>query len=69
MCLSTVYRAGETLSPDSVLAEYVTGIEVDEQAGLVRLRDITGEQSEYKGRLCSVDLIKNQAFLALDSAK
>jgi len=68
MCLSTVYRAGEAISPDSVLAEYVTGIEVDEPAGIVRLVDIAGEQTEFAGRLRSVDLIKNQAFLELESA-
>ena len=68
MCLSTVYRAGEAVSPDSILAEYVVAIDVDEHTNVVRLRDITGERSEYRGRLRSVDLVKNQAFLDLENA-
>ncbi|MDR0518454.1 MAG: CooT family nickel-binding protein [Clostridiales Family XIII bacterium] len=54
MCLSTVYKSEE---PNSVFAEYVTGVKVSGDE--IVFTDITGCESVCRGSIASIDLIKN----------
>lgn len=51
MCLSTAYR---TSDPDSVIMEYVSGINVD--GDQITLTDVMGDKTTVEGKLVMVDL-------------
>ncbi len=52
MCLATAYRTSE---PDSVILEYVSKIEVQEDGKIV-LTDVLGDQKTIEGTLAMADL-------------
>lgn len=51
MCLSTAYR---TSDPNSVIMEYVSGINVD--GDQITLTDVMGDKTTVEGKLVMVDL-------------
>lgn len=51
MCLSTAYRTGD---PNSVIMEFVSGINVD--GDKITLTDVMGDQTTVEGKLVMVDL-------------
>mgnify|MGYP001343036949 CR=1 FL=1 len=63
MCLSNVYTVES--GQDKLVAEYVSKILVGD--GIVTLTDVMGEETEVKGVLMSIDLIKN--IIRIDASK
>ena len=51
MCLSTAYKTSE---PDSIIMEYVSKIEVEEN--LITLTDVVGDTKTVEGTIKMVDL-------------
>lgn len=55
MCLSTVFEVRD--GAEQKVSEYVSGIQISEEG--VTLTDIMGEEKFVRGKLRSIDLVKN----------
>lgn len=56
MCLSTVYKLGT--DGEEMVAQYVSGVQIDDLN--LTLTDIMGTETKLRGKIASVDLVKNE---------